>query len=603
MSYRHDDSTTAEGGAANPKGPAAASGRFSLVLYHADGVAAAELQEGRPLVVGRSSACDLHVDLKQLSRRHAQFVREQDAVEVVDLDSRNGTFVDGERVRRAQLRPGSVITLGDPHWGMAVLVERLRSHTVGDSSLALRRPLGYDSFRNELTCAANDARIRGQSLALLMLRASAPGARAHLGQWASSALARIDQCRAAGVYDAQTMLVLLIGLESERVRELAHMLTRALDDHGVVCGVAVLPGVAASCEELLHSAQRACLSAGPGNRVAFAQLELASAPAPDVEHVVIQSPAMSELYRLITRVAPTDVTVLISGETGTGKEVIANSLHRLSSRRNGPFRAVNCAAIPSGLLEATLFGHEKGAFTGATRSAKGLFEQADGGTIFLDEVGELSPALQAALLRALESKRIMRVGAEAEVQLDVRILAATHRELERMVASEQFRNDLWYRLSAIELHVPPLRDRSEEIAPLIHHFMSLAGSRFDRRVDGVDDEAMARLLAYRWPGNVRELRNVIERAVLLARAPVLTLDDLPERVRAQAPLDAGSALALVPEGSYQDRVREYEVRLIEEGLRIAENNQSRAAQLLKIPLRTLSRKIKQYAIKSRKKEP
>jgi DNA-binding NtrC family response regulator len=169
-----------------------------------------------------------------------------------------------------------------------------------------------------------------------------------------------------------------------------------------------------------------------------------------------------------------------------------------------------------------------------------------------------------------------------------------------MVASEQFRNDLWYRLSAIELRVPPLRDRSEEIAPLIHHFMSLAGTRFDRGVDGVDAEAMARLLAYRWPGNVRELRNVIERAVLLARAPVLTLDDLPERVRAQAPLDAGSALALVPEGSYQDRVREYEVRLIQEGLRIAENNQSRAAQLLKIPLRTLSRKIKQYAIKSRK---
>jgi DNA-binding NtrC family response regulator len=566
--------------------------RVSLVVYRGDGVTAVELAKGAELVVGRSSGADVQIDLKILSRRHARFIRrDDDIVEVVDLDSRNGTFIAGERVARVALAPSVAAMLGDPRSGIAVVVERLHAAVASSPKL-----LAYDEFRAELSVAVDKSRAQGEPLSLLMLRARLIETRANLSHWATDLLGRIGDYRAAGVCDARTLLILLAGQESERTRALATKLAHSLAEWQLSCGIACLPGAAATGEELLHTARRACMEAGSNKPVVVAELDVSFDDTED-DQVVIQSPAMSELYRLVQRVAPTDVTVLILGETGAGKEVIANTVHRLSARADGPFRTVNCAAIPPTLVESTLFGHERGAFTSAVSAARGVFEQADRGTLFLDEIGELSPPMQAALLRVLETKRITRVGSQRELQLDVRIVAATHRDIEAMADRELFRRDLWFRLSAIELRVAPLRERREEIAPLAHHFLRHAGARFGCVMDGIEADAVACLLAYHWPGNLRELRNVIERAVLLAKGPSLGLEDLPERVRRAVP-EQRSAQVPIANGNYHDMVRDYEVRLITEGLRIAEGNQTNAARLLKIPLRTLSYKMRQYGIKA-----
>jgi len=289
--------------------------------------------------------------------------------------------------------------------------------------------------------------------------------------------------------------------------------------------------------------------------------------------------------------------------------VVASALHRASARRDKPFRAINCAAIPETLVASVLFGHEKGAFTGATVTAKGVFEEADGGTVLLDEIGELSATIQAALLRVLETKCVARVGSQKELKLDTRILAATHRDLEQMVEQHAFRHDLLFRLNAIVLQVPPLRERQEEIAPLAEHFMRVAAAKFGVGEKSISPEALDQLLAYSWPGNVRELRNVIERAVILSDGPSLMPDHLPDGVR-RGCSDGTSRTALPPPPppstatlpfpggeAYKDRVREYEVQMIREGLRRADGNQTRAAELLRIPLRTLVHKMKLYGLR------
>jgi DNA-binding NtrC family response regulator len=335
---------------------------------------------------------------------------------------------------------------------------------------------------------------------------------------------------------------------------------------------------------------------------------------------------MRAVWDLVDRVARSMLPVLVLGETGAGKEVIARALHAKSARKDGPRRSVNCAAIPQTLVESVLFGHEKGAFTGADRAAKGLFEQAHGGTLMLDEVGELPPGAQAALLRVLETKRLLRVGGDREIAVDVRVVAATHRDLERMCNEGTFRTDLYYRLQGVTIQVPPLRERTDEIEPLAHAFLREACAENARHVRGFDDAARAALLAWRWPGNVRELRNVVERAVVIARSDVVTLADLPERMREGAkapqasipapsdnaasqaqPADARSALAAGlpddPTLDYKERLRRemqrYETQLIVGALTRANGNVTAAAQALKIPVRTLTHKMQALGIKKR----
>src|SRR5436853_877229 len=278
-------------------------------------------------------------------------------------------------------------------------------------------------------------------------------------------------------------------------------------------------------DELLSLSRRALERRALEREVAFLRSELARAH--DLDEIVGRHPAIEKLHGLVAQVARTSTTVLITGESGTGKELVARAIHHQGPRREGPFVAVNPAAIAETLIESDLFGHEKGAFTGAHQRKLGKFELAQGGTLFLDEIGTLRAELQAKLLRVLQEREIERVGGTRPVTIDVRFIAATNTNLKEAVGRGAFRDDLYYRLNVVPVVVPPLRERIQDVPLLVDHFIRRDNRRFHKRIDGLSPEALAALQAYRWPGNVRELMNVIERCVVLAEGPVIQLNDLP----------------------------------------------------------------------------
>jgi DNA-binding NtrC family response regulator len=298
---------------------------------------------------------------------------------------------------------------------------------------------------------------------------------------------------------------------------------------------------------------------------------------------------------MLERVSNTQATVLITGETGTGKEVAARSLHHHGRRRSGPFVAVNCSALPEALLESELFGHVRGAFTDARSNRPGMFVEADRGTLFLDEIGEMPQAVQAKLLRALEERRVRPVGGDGEVPFDARIIAATNRDLEQAVQSGEFREDLFYRLNVVHVAIPPLRSRGSDVLVLAQHFLTQFAGQSPLEIVGLSESAAERLLAYPWPGNIRELRNAIERAVALAPFDHLRAEDLPERIRHFEPrhvLVAGDDLEELVS------LEEVEKRYILKVMQAAGGNKSLAAQTLGVSRRTLYRKLGEYGTDS-----
>ncbi|MDR3672789.1 MAG: sigma-54 dependent transcriptional regulator [Holophaga sp.] len=307
---------------------------------------------------------------------------------------------------------------------------------------------------------------------------------------------------------------------------------------------------------------------------------------PEPMGMVARSPAMRQLINLARRVAKVDSTVLISGESGTGKERVAGLVHHASSRAPGPFIAVNCGAITETLLESELFGHVKGAFTGAMQERPGLFESANGGTLLLDEVGEVSPAMQVKLLRVLQEREIRRVGESTTRDIDVRVIAATNRELAQEIAEGRFRMDLYYRLHVVELSVPPLRKRREDILPLARILLLEAAARLGRPVSELTSRAADQLLRYPWPGNVRELENAMERAVALAQGGRAELEDLPEEVRQAIPVPLVSS----PVKRLEAVEKEYILAVLD----LNDGNQARTAEQLGIGSATLYRKLKSY---------
>jgi len=308
-----------------------------------------------------------------------------------------------------------------------------------------------------------------------------------------------------------------------------------------------------------------------------------------IENLIGNSDRMQEVFEAVHRVAPTRATVLLRGESGTGKELIAKAIHYMSKRSKGPFIKFNCASIPEGLLESELFGHEKGAFTGAISSRKGKFELADGGTIFLDEIGDLPLSLQPKILRVLQEKEFERVGGEKTIKVDVRIIAATSRDLERLVSQGKFREDLYYRLNVVPLFLPPLRERGEDIASLIEYFLGKFNKEHGRAIT-LDKSAMQVLLNYQWPGNVRELENTIERLVIMSDTDRVTAADLPVSLSVKNPRPQGSSLSLL------SSIEEIERSEIIEALRKTGWVQARAARLLGITPRQIGYKIKKYSI-------
>ncbi|MGC7847131.1 sigma-54-dependent transcriptional regulator [Desulforudis sp. 1088] len=308
----------------------------------------------------------------------------------------------------------------------------------------------------------------------------------------------------------------------------------------------------------------------------------------DREAMIGESPAINAVRYMIQKVAPTDATVLLTGESGTGKEVAAVAIHKLSLRAEGPFVAVNCAALPEQLLETELFGHEKGAFTGATARRTGRFELANHGTIFLDEIGEMPPGMQAKLLRVLQEKAFERVGGTQTLQVDIRVVAATNKNLEEAVKNGSFREDLFYRLNVIHIHIPPLRERREDIPLLVNHFLGkLCPPPANCRVT---DEALELLCRYGWPGNVRELQNVLERAVILGAAGEIKPEHLPQDIQHLAEQAKEEDVPAAP------TLREAEKEMIIRALRKSGGNRSQAARLLGIARTTLLFRMKKYGI-------
>jgi len=549
------DPTRKRGGERAPAGT-------TLAVYGPAGKTVVDLPEGGELVVGRAEPATVVVDDPSLSRQHARFFRQGADLFVEDLGSTNGTFVRGARVTRAPLLDGYEARLGD------VLVVVSDGRSGGDGA-----EISYGELLEAASAELVRARTFGRPVALLAARFER-GAPARGLEQLRATLRPVD---ALGLYTGDVALLLLP--ETDRAR--AATLAKNLAAFGFAVGAAGSPDDGATAELLLDAALARLAGRSSGE-------------SPALDDSVLDSSKNARVRALaedLQRVARSQLTILVHGETGVGKDVFARLVHRASGRA-GPMLATNCGAIPSGLIESTLFGHEKGAFTGADRAQRGLFEQAHEGTLFLDEVGELPPAAQVALLRVLETRTFRRVGGDRDVACDVRVVAATHRDLRAMAATGAFRGDLLYRLDGFSVVLPPLRERAEDVPELVRRFVDDANVRHGRAVRGLTPLALEVLRAYPFPGNVRELKNLVERAVVMARGELADVGDLPEHVRAPA-----AAAAPVPgDGDLRERVKRYEAELIRAALGAAGGSRAKAAEALGLPLRTLAHKIKEHGI-------
>ncbi|MBL8620968.1 MAG: sigma 54-interacting transcriptional regulator [Myxococcales bacterium] len=545
------------------------------------------------LTLGRDPECTIRLADAQVSRRHAVITAVADGVRVTDLDSRHGTFVNGERVARPRrLLSGDVITLGG-----AVLVVHRSARAVGVRTVVDAAEL---STRLEIEL---DRTLRyGRTVAVVVVRGDADIDRGRLITALAAELRPID---AAALFGDRELVAVLPELGGGAAAEAAARLLQIVG--GGRGGVATAPHDGCDLDTLLGAARGAATAAAAGV-VAAAESDVLRVELGD-KVAVAADPAMRRLYELIRRLAKSDLPVLVHGETGSGKELAAAAIHHGSARAKGPLVSINCAALPETLAEAELFGHERGAFTGAGQRA-GLLESASGGTVFLDEIADLSPAIQAKLLRALEAGKITRLGDNRERAIDIRLVAATHRDLTLEVAAGRFRQDLLFRLNAARVVVPPLRDRRRELILLAEHLLTAACKRLGRDPLPLSTDVVRALYAHRWPGNVRELKNVMDYAAAAAiDADVIEPWHLPDELSAlagepvvDAPSDDTAPTAAAPTppaGRFRpidDEVAELERTRMVQALAACDGVRNRAAALIQMPLRTFVTKFKRFAI-------
>jgi DNA-binding NtrC family response regulator len=560
--------------------------RAFLVVYpEGDGASRVlELPEGVEVTFGRSRGCTVLVDTEKVSRQHARVVRRGADIVVEDLGSRNGTRVNGVRIEGP-----TRVTSGD-EVGVGPLVALVGVTT----PLRRRMVVGAASYLDERLAAEVDRATRyHRPLGLVALRLQGPGIDAALDRIAGI-LRRMD-CLAE--YAPDEYVVILPEADRAATESTARRIAaegRALGDIEIRLGVAAVPGAGQGPGDLLGRARAALRRA----RLGGGTDGIAGAPdeePPAREDRVVLDPQMRRLYELCAKLADKPITVLVLGETGAGKELLAAELHARSSRAGKPFVKLNCAALVETLLESELFGHERGAFTGADRRKVGWFEAASGGVIFLDEIGEMPLSLQAKLLRVLETRKITRLGGTAEVDVDVRVVCATNRDLAREVQRGRFREDLYFRVGGFVLLVPPLRDRRSEIIPLAEHFVRGFARELGQSAPPLSAEARAALEAHPWPGNVRELKNAMERAVALVSSGPIELEHLPAPI-----LDARPG---APEGSggevldVREKLNDVERATIVAALAACGGNQTRAAQSLRLSRRALIYKMEKYGLK------
>ena len=565
--------------------------------------------------VGRDPACELVLSDRQTSRRHAAFEPESDGWAVIDLGSRHGTFVEGAPVARRRLRDGDAVQIGGTLVtfvadGAAVDIVHQQATAIepppGDVSARLRvfhelaqavsRLDDTEAMAQRLLSAVTSALGAERGLIALSPSAgAAPEIVAELGTGVVVArdlmAAIVDRGEAVVVRDAVPRTMAAQGVRAamgaplrarDRIVGLVYVDASERVDRFGADDLEFLVALARLAGAALLGAERC--------QRAEALIELARpAIAPSI---LGTSDAIEGLRTDLERYGRAGVPVLIRGESGSGKELVARALHDLSPRRDAPFVAVNCASLPESMIEAELFGHVRGAFTGAARDHRGRLVLADGGTLLLDEVADLRAAGQAALLRVLEDGEVYPVGSERPVQVDVRVLAATHKDLTAEIAAGRFREDLYFRLAVVEVEVPPLRGRGRDVLILAESFRTTAAARHGRPIVGFTPAAVARLVAYRWPGNVRELRHEIERAVLIAAGDRIDEADLSARLRGAAV--TASPLKAIPPASLAERfagLDATERALVTEAMEHAGGNVAGAARLLGISRIMMKRRL------------
>jgi len=607
--------------------------------------------EDLPVVIGRETAATLCVADASISRRHSRIEKEEDQFVILDLDSLNGTFINDVPVKRRVLQHGDRVRIGDSQF-LFLLNESDRSpksnevefadaQVVSGSTLQIRfndavylmaRDLsalmkvsttinairGLDELQKTLlellfevvpadrgVVLLTDGSFQGSDTQFSSIfgldRLGGPDESIRVSRTITRSVLRqgeailiSNQAEAKGIEapslsaDSPSSVLCVPLIMLERTLGVIYLDTREADtsfdkDHlQLVCAIAAISAVA------IENARHIEYLVGENRRLIDDF---------NIEHNMVgESQSMRDVLQFVSKVAPTDSTVLLTGESGTGKELVARAIHQNSKRADKAFMAVNCAALAESLLESELFGHERGSFTGALLQKKGRLEVADEGTVFLDEIGELSLALQVKLLRVLQEREFERVGGTRPIKVDIRVVTATNRDLEEAVSQGTFRQDLYYRLNVVSLEMPPLRDRPDDIPLLANYFAAKYGERCNRRIAGISQEAQERLRSYDWPGNIRELENAIERAVVLGTTDRLLVEDLPESV-----LET-DAVAAAPTTKYHEAVTQTKKEIILRAMDQARGSYTAAAKLLGVHPNYLHRLIRNLNLKDQLKK-
>jgi Nif-specific regulatory protein len=600
-----------------------------------------------PVVIGRDRTATLCIADASVSRRHSQIEKENDQFVILDLESLNGTFINDVPVKRRQLQHGDRVRIGDSQF-----LFLMHDGDVNSKSSEVRFDEGQVVSGSTLQVRFNDALyLMARDLSALMKVSTTINAIRGVEELQKTLLELLFEVVPAergailltdpGPQGDASEFASLFGLDRRHGQDESIEVSRTITKSVLQRGESLLINNLAQATGFESSASLTTERPGsilcvplimlertlgviyldtkePDTVFDKDHLQLVSAISAitavalenarhfewlvsenqrliadfNIEHNMVgESPRIRDVLQFISKVAPTDSTVLLSGESGTGKELVARAIHQNSKRVDKPFMAVNCAALAESLLESELFGHEKGAFTGALGLKKGRLEIADGGTVFLDEIGELSLALQVKLLRVLQERDFERVGGTRTIKVDIRLITATNKNLEEAVAAGTFRQDLYYRLNVVGLEMPPLRDRQEDIPLLANYFAAKYAEKCNRRITGISAEAQARLRSYDWPGNVRELENAIERGVVLGTTDRILLEDLPESVLESEPA------ATAPGTKYHDAVAQTKRQIILNAMQQAKGSYTEAAKLLGVHPNYLHRLIRNLNLK------
>jgi DNA-binding NtrC family response regulator len=572
--------------------PSSQAERAYLLVFEENSVVSFDLPAVGQVIIGRAPDVTLQLSDQSASRQHASLEIRASGVLCSDLGSRNGTRVNGERLTEPrQLFSGDII--GICHASLIFCSQAPR----GGGSLST-----LPQLRQRLHAEIDRALRYRRLLSLLCLRIEpASGDRSVVAATLDAHLRGMDDLAWVG---KSSLLVLLPELDAAAVKSTAERMSAALAQAGIDsrAGFASCPDDGSDGDTLVASAMAAA-AAAERSSPAVAAAQAPSTVSIGDRRIIVVDPAMVRLYSLIEKLAPSDLPVLIQGETGAGKEIAASAVHHFSRRRGKPFVSVNCAALPENLVESELFGHERGAFSGAVAQKVGLLESASGGTIFLDEVGELPLGIQAKLLRVVETQRLMRLGDVRDRPIDVRIVAATNRDIQAEITAGRFRSDLFFRLGAARLLLPPLRDRRRELPVLSRALLEAACQRLGREPIEISAEAMVCLQSYPWPGNIRELRNVMEYAAATIEGTLLLPWHIEQQVVARGDEQRAPAPPPLQFRPIDEEIHELERLRMAQALSAAHGVHTRAAELISMPIRTFTSKLKQYQLGSRKKPP